>query len=85
MKTNLIQIGNSRGIRIPKSLIEQFQLQDEIEIIASDKGLLIKPSAQPRSAWENLFKSSPELAEKKNENPSWKSFANKFDKEEWSW
>jgi antitoxin component of MazEF toxin-antitoxin module len=31
MKTNLIQIGNSKGIRIPKSLIEQYQLSGEIE------------------------------------------------------
>jgi antitoxin component of MazEF toxin-antitoxin module len=46
MKTSLIQIGNSKGIRIPKSFIEQYQLHGEIELIPSNAGLLI--SSRPK-------------------------------------
>ena len=52
MKTNLIQIGNSKGIRIPKSFIEQYQLNGEIELIPSKSGLLITSSSKPRKGWE---------------------------------
>jgi antitoxin MazE len=52
----LIRIGNSQGVRIPKTLIEQAQLEDkdlEFEII--DDGLLIKPSKKPRDGWKEQF------------------------------
>ena len=55
MKTHLVQIGNSKGIRISKSLIEQFDLDGEIEIIPSSRGLLIKPLSKSRNKWENIF------------------------------
>ena len=55
MKTNLIQIGNSKGIRIPKSYIEQYQLNGEIELIPSKSGLLITSSSKPRTEWEDLI------------------------------
>jgi antitoxin MazE len=85
MKTHLVQIGNSKGIRISKSLIEQFNLDGEIEIIPSSKGLLIKTLAKPRSKWEGIFSTSVIASDKKDENAEWKSISNKFDKEEWTW
>lgn len=84
MKTNLIQIGNSKGIRIPKSLIEQYQLSGEIELIPSNTGLLITSSLKPRSRWEDFFKNS--VPEQKNpDSLAWRTISNKFDNEEWSW
>ena len=85
MKINLVQIGNSKGIRIPKTLIEQFHLHDEIEIVPSRRGLLIKSVAKPRSKWGDLFKASILSSGKENENPEWKNIPNRFDKDEWSW
>ena len=84
MKTNLIQIGNSKGIRIPKSFIEQYQLDGEIELIPSKSGLLITSSSKPRDGWEEIFKNS--AAEQSDaESTAWQTFSNKFDNEEWSW
>jgi antitoxin MazE len=84
MKTNLIQIGNSKGIRIPKSLIEQYQLNGEIELIPSKSGLLITSSSKPRDGWEDIFKNSP-AGQKDADSSAWRSVSNKFDNEEWSW
>jgi antitoxin MazE len=84
MKTHLIQIGNSRGIRIPKSLIEEYQLNGEIELIPSRSGLLITASSKPRDGWEEAFKNSS-AGQKDAESSAWQTISNKFDNEEWSW
>ena len=84
MKTNLIQIGNSKGIRIPKTLIEQYQLSGEIDLIPSTAGLMIAASKKPRSNWEDLFKTSM-IAKNEMDSMAWRNIANKFDNEEWSW
>ena len=84
MKTNLIQIGNSKGIRIPKSLIEQYQLSGEIELIPSKSGLLITSSLKPRDGWEDVFKNSAPV-QQDSDGIAWRTVSNKFDKEEWSW
>jgi len=84
MKTHLIQIDNSRGIKIPKSFIEQYQLSGEIELIPSKSGLLIKSSLKPRHGWEDLFKNSA-LKQKDSDGFGWQSVSNNFDDKEWSW
>jgi len=84
MKTSLIQIGNSKGIRIPNSLIEQYQLSGEIELIPSKSGLLITSSSRPRSNWKGIFKNST-TGQKDSDSSAWRSVLNKFDSEEWSW
>jgi antitoxin MazE len=56
MKTKLIAIGNSRGIRIPKALIEQLQLSEEVELYATEGELRIRPADRPRADWMGAFK-----------------------------
>ena len=54
--TTLISIGNSKGIRIPKAIIEQAKLNNkELEFKVLDDGLLIKPVDQPRKGWKEQF------------------------------
>lgn len=84
MKTNLIQIGNSKGIRIPKSFIDQYQLSGEIELIPSKDGLLITSLSKPRDGWEAVFNNSGP-AQKDSDSEAWRSTSNKFDNQEWSW
>jgi len=57
IKTKLIQIGNSKGIRIPKHIIERLNLQNKIELIVDDKTkqIHIKASNVPRENWEDAF------------------------------
>ena len=45
MKAALIRIGNSRGIRIPKALVEQYRFNDEVELEPHRDHLVIRPAA----------------------------------------
>jgi len=55
MKTELVRIGNSRGIRIPKPLIEQYGLNDTVELRLEKDCLVISPGRRPREDWRKAF------------------------------
>jgi antitoxin MazE len=55
MKTRIVRIGNSQGIRIPKPLLEQTGLRDEVEVSVQDDALIIRPAKQPRAGWTAAF------------------------------
>lgn len=84
MKAHLIQIGNSRGIRIPKPLIELCGLGDEVEIEAGAGELVIRPVRPPREGWDAAFAGMAEAGDDRpldlvaERGPSW-------DDEEWEW
>ena len=84
MKTNLIQIGNSKGIRIPKSLIERYQLNAEIELIPTKSGLLITSSSKARNGWKQEFKNSV-AGQRDSDISVWQTVSNQFDNKEWLW
>jgi antitoxin MazE len=59
MKTNIVQIGNSKGIRIPKTLLEQMQFEKSVEFQVTPEGLLLRPVQEkenvlPRAGWEEM-------------------------------
>jgi antitoxin MazE len=56
MKTNLVRIGNLRGIRIPKAILEQCHLQDEVELEVRDDHLEVRPATKPRNGWADAFR-----------------------------
>jgi len=79
MKTRLVRIGNSRGLRLPKPLLEQAGLEDEVEIRVEQGALVIAPVATPRVGWaEAAAKFGPSGLV---DAPS----ATRFDDEEWAW
>jgi antitoxin MazE len=51
MKTRIVRIGNSQGIRIPRAILEQTGLSGEVEMIARDDSLIIRPARRPREGW----------------------------------
>ena len=55
MKARIVRIGNSKGIRIPKLLIEQIGLSDEVTIEAEGNRLVIRAARQPRAGWAEAF------------------------------
>jgi antitoxin MazE len=55
MKTRIVPIGNSQGIRIPKPLLEQTGLSGEVEISAEDDALVVRPVKKPRAGWAVAF------------------------------
>jgi antitoxin MazE len=55
VKTRIIKIGNSQGIRIPKLLLQQVGLFNEVEVEAQPGQLVIRPLALARQGWEQSF------------------------------
>lgn len=56
MKTRIVRIGNSRGVRIPKLLLDQSGLEGEVDINAENGSLLIRPVRKPRAGWAAAFR-----------------------------
>lgn len=84
MKTNIISIGNSQGVRIPKILLEQSRLSGEVELEVRGKSIVILPSKKPRENWDEEFrKVSAENVEE--EEIFGGEIKNRFDEEEWEW
>ncbi len=55
MKASIISIGNSKGLRIPKSILEQCQFDKEVELEVEDNCLKIRPIRQRRQGWKEQF------------------------------
>ena len=82
MKTRLVRIGNSRGIRLPKPLILQAGLTDEVELYVRDGAKVIKRVATPRAGWAQAAKGMHERDEDLLlDSPT----ATQFDEKEWEW
>jgi antitoxin MazE len=56
MEISVIKIGNSKGFRLSKTLIEKYNIKDKVELILEKEYIIIKPVSKPRKGWENAFK-----------------------------
>jgi len=56
METSIIQIGNSKGLRLNKQLLEQYQIVDRVELILEKDQIILKPINKPRKGWDEKFK-----------------------------
>ena len=81
MKTKIVRIGNSQGIRIPKPLLEEADLGEEVELRLAPQGLVIERVAGKRQGWSEA---AAELAHSSaaDEDPF---VASDFDGAEWEW
>jgi len=85
MKTKVVKIGNSRGIRIPKSLIDESGLKSEVELEVLDGQIIIKSISQSRESWDSSFK---KMAKNKDDillDSDALARQSTWDKEEWEW
>jgi len=85
MIARIVKIGNSRGIRIPKSLLEQSGLHDEVELEVRKNQLVIKPKRNIREGWESAFRMMAENGDDLLLDKSSVSTQSKWDEEEWEW
>jgi antitoxin MazE len=56
MELSIIKIGNSKGVRLSKTLIEKYNIKDKVELILEKGYLILKPISNPRNGWEEEFK-----------------------------
>lgn len=82
MKAQIIQIGNSQGIRIPKILLEETDMSGEVDLVAVDEGILIKNISKPRGDWDAIFM---KLAETDEDTDLFEQPATNFEAKEWQW
>jgi antitoxin MazE len=83
MKLQLVRIGNSRGIRIPKPILEQCGLKDAVDLRVEEDHLVIARTHYPRQGWEEAFRAAGSSTGDQLllENVG----ANEFDQKEWCW
>jgi len=82
VKTQIIKIGNSRGIRIPKLLIDQVGLGNEVEISVQRDHLVIRSTSHPRHGWDEQFRA---MAEQGDDRLLDKATPTQWDVSEWKW
>lgn len=83
MKANIIRIGNSRGVRLPKALLEQTGLNGEVDLKATNDSIVIRPrSSKPRAGWAKSFKELAASGQDKLLDPV---TSTEWDKDEWEW
>jgi antitoxin MazE len=84
MKTRIVQIGNSRGVRLPKSVLEETGLREVVELRIVAGGLLLRPGRTARQGWAEAAK---EMARRGGDAPllSDDTGRSRFDRDEWRW
>lgn len=81
-KTRIVKIGNSRGIRVPKILLEQAQLPDEVELHAEPGRLVVLGARRPRMGWAEAARA---MSKQGHDDLLDEPTPTRFDREEWEW
>ena len=82
MRARLVRIGNSRGIRLPKPVIEQARLCEDVDIEVRDGAVVITSSVTPRAGWAQAAR---EMRERTEDQLLDEPVATQFDQKEWKW
>ena len=65
MELSIINIGNSKGIRLSKTILEKYNINDKIELVLEKGYIILKPKPEPRKNWEKAFKKMHENGDDK--------------------
>ena len=60
MEISIVQIGNSKGIRLAKTVLERYDITDKVELIFKEGFLILKPVKKVRDGWDEAFKKMAE-------------------------
>ncbi|HEX7999621.1 MAG TPA: AbrB/MazE/SpoVT family DNA-binding domain-containing protein [Pyrinomonadaceae bacterium] len=85
MRTRIVKIGNSQGIRIPKLLLERSNLAEEVELEAQDDRIIIRSTRQPRQDWQQAFRLMAERGDDKLLDKNSLPTQAQWDEDEWQW
>ncbi len=83
IRSQLVKIGNSQGVRIPKLMLEKLDFSNGIELVILDKQLIVRSKRIPRQGWAEKFKRMQELGEDTLLDPE--IIETTWEKEEWQW
>lgn len=84
IKSRIVKIGNSQGVRIPKLLLEQSNLGEEVELVLEGDQIIVRPVQHVRQGWEVAFKAMGERGDDELLDDE-ALVSNDWDEEEWEW
>lgn len=84
MRARVVKIGNSQGIRIPKTLLEQTGIMEDIELDVEKDRIVIRPISNPRPGWEDAFKAMSDNLDDALIDGG-EDISHSWDEEEWRW
>lgn len=82
MKSQIIQIGNSQGVRLPKVLLEESRISGEVDLELHPDGILIRKAQKARATWDEQFKA---MAENDDDEMLHDHTPTAYEKKEWQW
>jgi antitoxin MazE len=82
MKTRLVRIGNSRGVRLPKAIIAQAGLTEEVELGVRDGAVVIARTSSARSGWADAAR---QMRQRDEDRLLDVPTSTRFDEKEWRW
>lgn len=83
MRARVIKIGNSQGLRIPKPILEQTGIMEDVEIEVEKSQIIIRPVKNDREGWDAAFKI---MGQKGDDEPIIdENISHSWDNEEWQW
>ncbi|MCF8111123.1 MAG: AbrB/MazE/SpoVT family DNA-binding domain-containing protein [Desulfobacteraceae bacterium] len=83
MRAQIIKIGNSKGLRIPKPILDQTGIMDDVEIEVEKDKIIIRPVKDVRGGWDAAFKA---MGENNDDKPIIDdNISHSWDEEEWQW
>jgi len=65
MEVSIIKIGNSKGIRISKTILERYNIRDTVDLILEKGQIILRPLSRPRKGWDKAFKQMNENGDDK--------------------
>ena len=85
MKTKIIKIGNSRGIRLPKTILEQTGINDEVDLQVERDRIILKPVHHRRDGWREAFRKMAAKSDDQLLDGNETIFQSSWDEDEWTW
>jgi antitoxin MazE len=82
IRSKVVKIGNSRGIRIPRTILEQAGLTDQVEMTVEGNRLIVSSAYRPRAGWKAQF---AEMAAKGDDRLLDAVASTQWDEDEWTW
>jgi len=84
MRARIVQIGNSKGIRIPKPLLEQTGIIEDVELEVGENQIVIRAISHPRAGWDSAFKAMSKTGDDTIIDES-DNISHSWDEKEWQW
>jgi antitoxin MazE len=82
VRASIVRIGNSRGLRIPKAVLEQVGIGDEVDLSVEDGRLVVRPVGRPRAGWAEAAAAMAAAGEDGLLDPETET---EFDRTDWAW